>query len=79
MAPELQKYYEDRFDMFVSDGWKDLIEDVFHMAASLEQIETIKTFEELKFRQGQLDILNWILTLKKVSEETYDELLLEGK
>jgi len=25
VTPDLQKYYEDRFSMMGSDGWKDLV------------------------------------------------------
>lgn len=78
MAPELQAYYEERFTLFASKGWKDLIEDTEEMYSSLDQVQNIKTVDDLKFKQGQLDILNWILTLKKVSEEAYDELVLEA-
>jgi hypothetical protein len=28
VTPDLQKYYEDRFSMMGSDGWKDLVEDI---------------------------------------------------
>ncbi len=27
MTPDLQKYYESRFDTMATDGWKDLMED----------------------------------------------------
>ena len=28
MTPELQKYYEDRFSMMATPGWRDLIDDI---------------------------------------------------
>ena len=28
MSPDLQKYYEDRFDMMSTEGWKDLSVDI---------------------------------------------------
>jgi hypothetical protein len=74
MAPELQKYYEDRFSMFITAGWLDLIDDIKELTLSLDQVQNIKSIEDLKYKQGQLDILNWISTLKKVSEDTFDEL-----
>jgi hypothetical protein len=37
-------------------------------------VNTIETFEEFHKRKGQLDILQWILSLKDVSEQTYEEL-----
>ena len=74
MAPELQKYYENRFSMFITAGWLDLMDDIKELASSLDQVQNIKSIEDLKYKQGQLDILNWISTLKKVSEDTFDEL-----
>ena len=74
MAPELQKYYENRFSMFITAGWLDLMDDIKELTSSLDQVQNIKSIEDLKYKQGQLDILNWISTLKKVSEDTFDEL-----
>ena len=28
MNKDLQKYYEDRFTMFTTQGWKDLVVDI---------------------------------------------------
>jgi len=32
MTPELQKYYEDRFAMMATPGWRDLIDDNTNLA-----------------------------------------------
>jgi hypothetical protein len=55
-------------------GWKDFIEDVQALFDTYNNISTVDTHEELHKRKGQLDILQWILTLKEVSEQTYEEL-----
>ena len=41
-----------------------------------EEFPDLSKYDEkqLQKRKGQLDILNWILTLKQVSQETFDEL-----
>ena len=74
MKPELQKYYEARFDMMASQGWKDLIEDIQRMATAYDKVERIKEVEDLYFTKGQLDILNWIINLQENSSEAYKEL-----
>jgi hypothetical protein len=74
---ELQKYYEDRFTMMTTSGWKDLIEDVQTFYDNYNKVNTIETFEDFHKRKGQLDILQWILSLKDVSEQTYEELQQE--
>lgn len=74
MTPELEKYYLDRFTMFASDGWKDLLEDIKNMEKTYNNVTNINTVEEFYKRQGQLDIINWLLSLKELSEKTYEEL-----
>ena len=74
MSPELQKYYENRFSMMGSDGWKDLVEDIDSMIASLNNISVIPDEQSLQFKKGELSILTWLKTLKQVSERAYEEL-----
>jgi hypothetical protein len=74
MSPELQRYYESRFDMFSGQGWHDLMEDVDNMLSSLNNISSIEDEKHLQFRKGELSILTWLKTLKKVSEDAYEDL-----
>ena len=74
MTPELQKYYESRFDLMSKEGWKDLMEDVDTMINSLNNISTIPDEASLHFKKGELSILTWLRTLKEVSERAYEEL-----
>jgi hypothetical protein len=71
---KLQKYYEDRFDLFAHQGWIDLIEDVDNMLGALNNISTIADEKSLQFRKGEISILTWLKTLKKVSEDAYEDL-----
>lgn len=74
MTPELQKYYESRFDMMSTEGWKDLIEDIEAMSVSINNITTVSDEKDLQFKKGELSILTWLKTLKQVSEQAYEEL-----
>ena len=74
MNPELQRYYENRFSMMGSDGWKDLVQDIDSMIASLNNISVISDEQSLQFKKGELSILTWLKTLKEVSERAYEEL-----
>jgi len=71
---ELQEYYENRFSTMATIGWKEFIEDVQTLFDTYNKINTVDTHDELQKRKGQLDILQWILTLKEVSEQAYEEL-----
>ena len=74
MSPELQKYYEDRFDLFAHPGWKDLMEDAELMLQAMNNISTIADEKSLQFRKGEISIMTWLTTLKGVSERAYEEL-----
>jgi hypothetical protein len=71
---ELQEYYENRFSTMATIGWKEFIEDVQALFNTYNNISTVDTHEELHKRKGQLDILQWVLSLKEVSEQAYEEL-----
>jgi hypothetical protein len=74
MTPELQKYYESRFDMMSMEGWKDLCIDIDNMIESLNNLSVIPDEKILMFKKGELSILTWLKTLKEVSEKAYEEL-----
>ena len=74
MDKELQEYYESRFDMMSTKGYKDLLADVEVMIEERNNLMATQSLEDLNFRKGQLDVLHWIRTLKKLSEEAWEQL-----
>jgi hypothetical protein len=74
MTPELQKYYESRFEMMGMEGWKELCIDIDNMIESLNNLSVIPDEKTLMFKKGELSILTWLKTLKEVSERAYEEL-----
>jgi hypothetical protein len=74
MTPELQTYYDERFSMMATEGWKDLLEDIDNMIEPLNNISTIEDEKSLQFRKGELSILTWLKNLKQVSERAYEDL-----
>ena len=74
MTPELQRYYEDRFDLFSMPGWIEFIEDANKMFEALNNVSTISDEKALQFRKGEISILTWLITLKEVSERAYEDL-----
>ena len=77
MDKELQTYYEDAFSMMATPGWKTLIEDVKKIKDSFSDITSVADAQQLYFRQGQVDNLNWLLGLKGLYEQAYEELTSE--
>ena len=74
MDKDLQEYYENRFNTMSTAGWQDFIEDAQELFDIYNRINTADSFEDFHKRKGQLDILQWILSLKSVSEQSYEEL-----
>jgi hypothetical protein len=74
MSPELQKYYEDRFTMMATQGWRDLQDDIEKIIETLNNISVIDGEKDLQFKKGELSILTWLKTLKQVSEQAYEDL-----
>lgn len=79
MNRELQDYYEERFSMCSSKGWKDLIEDIQLMKTEVESIKGASTLEQLHFKKGELSIINWLIHLEEASREVYDQLQGESE
>ena len=76
MTPELARYYENRLDMTSTEAWKDLIQDIEAMLESTNKLDGV-TEDNLKFKQGEISIMRWLLNLRDISETAYDELRKE--
>ena len=74
MNRELMDYYENRFAMMSTQGWKDLVEDIELMISSTDKLSGVETENQLYFKKGELSIMNWIRTLKESSTEVYEQL-----
>lgn len=74
MEKELERYYEERFSMMASQGWKDLVEDVEKMLAATNNLDNIDSADKMFFRKGEVSIMKWFLGLKEMSEKAYEEL-----
>lgn len=73
MSPELQQYYEDRLSMMSTKAWKQLIEDLQVMLENYQDIRNCDK-DTVEFRRGQVDILDYMIGLKDLSEKAYEEL-----
>jgi hypothetical protein len=74
LAPDLQKYYEESFNMMSTQGWADLLEDLNKLKDSLNNLSLVTDTQDLFFRKGQIDILDLILKRKDTCEQVYEEL-----
>ncbi len=77
MNRQLQDYYEERFSMMASQGWKDLMEDIELMLDSTDTVSGVDTEQQLWFRKGEIYIMTWLKNLKESSTEVYEQLQKE--
>lgn len=74
MTPNLQKYYDESFNMMATQGWAELLEDLYKLKDSLNNLSLVTDTQDLFFRKGQIDILDLILKRKDTCEQVYQEL-----
>ena len=74
MTPELETYYNTYFDLFRTDGWKQLIEDLKQNATAINSVEATKDVDDLYLRKGQLNVLAHIINLESVIENAFEEI-----
>ena len=74
MDQEIQRYYEDRFDMMAHRGWQDLVEDLQKLLEQYQNIDNCGDTVTLEYRKGQVDILKYLINLEDLSEKTYEEI-----
>jgi|TARA_R100001198_G_C5187475_1_gene181509 hypothetical protein len=51
-------------DLFRSEGWKQLLDDLSSNAVMINSVEVTKDLEDLHFRKGQLSVIANILNLE---------------
>ena len=71
MDNTLKQYYNNRFEMFTSKGWKELVEDVKNMEEVTSNISNCVDEKSFWIAKGELRILKWILNLEELSQEAF--------
>lgn len=62
--PKLELYYRNMKDLFRSEGWKQLLDDLSSNVVMINSVEVTKDLEDLHFRKGQLSVIANILNLE---------------
>jgi len=71
---ETEQYYNKYFDLFRTDGWKQLIEELTQNAVVINSVEATKDENDLFVRKGQLNVLAYLLNFETTTNNHYDEL-----
>lgn len=73
MDKELEKYCEDYFDLFRTEGFKTLLKELEDQAERIDSVEYTKDSNDLYFRKGQLNVLSFILNLERTIHRIYED------
>ena len=68
---ELGEYFSALFEMYPTPGWMKILEDMGRLKQIYSRVDDIEDAKELHFRQGQLNIIEQILTHQARSEAGY--------
>jgi|TARA_B110000977_G_scaffold119266_1_gene153736 hypothetical protein len=61
---ELEQYYSTYRDLFASEGFKLLVQDLTNNATNINSIEATKDANDMYFRKGQMSIIASIVNLE---------------
>lgn len=78
MDKETEEYYNKYFDLFPTDGWKQLIEELRQNAFAINSVEATKDKNDLYFRKGQLNVLAHLLNFEATMNNNFEELQKEN-
>ena len=73
LDPELEKYYNNYLDLFMTKGWKQFEEDTNNVIKSINLL-SLENAKALHLAQGQMEILNWVLDWKNSVKNSYESL-----
>ena len=76
---KLELYYRNMKDLFRSEGWKQLLDDLSSNVVMINSVEVTKDLEDLHFRKGQLSVIANILNLEAQIDTAEQQQLEDAK
>jgi len=70
---ETQTYYDNYFNLFLTDGWKQLMHEFNANAIQINSVEAVKDANDMYFRKGQLNVLAHLLNMETIVKTNYEE------
>ena len=77
MNKDLEVYFNNYFEMFRSEGWKQLLKDFQQNVVNINSVEQTTDADNLHFRKGQLAILATIVNLENQMDIAHKNALEE--
>ncbi len=73
MDQETQTYYDQYFSLFLTNGWKQLVQDFSNNALQINSLEAVKDSDDMHFRKGQLNVLAHLINMETIVSTNYEE------
>jgi len=77
MTSELETYFDNYFELFNHEGFKQLIQELSTNAQQLADIQNVKDTEDLFFRKGQVAALATVINLQSTIEVAREQAVAE--
>jgi len=72
---ELETYYNNFFDLFRNEGWKQLCTELVNNIEIINNVNLTKDEQDLFFRKGQLTVLSNLVNLEETINNNYKEII----
>lgn len=74
---DVQKQFDDYFDLFSRPGWALFMEDIDGMIEAMDSLEYVTSMEDLHDKKGQLKILKRMAGFRATMEAAYEDFTSE--
>mgnify|MGYP000742251929 FL=1 len=74
MDPEVEKYYNNFFDLFTTEGWKQLLVDLEDNVKAINSVESVTDANDMYFKKGQINVLNNLLNMEYITNNSFEEI-----
>jgi hypothetical protein len=69
-----EQFLKDRLELFETEGWLDLMEELKNIESSVRDVDTMKNEKDLWHAKGQLQQLGLLLSLEVATKLAMDNL-----
>lgn len=74
MDIDTQRYYDSLFEMYATDGWKNLMQDLKEHAEQYKSIKNAFNENSLFLQKGRLDEVEFLLNHEETMRAAYEEI-----
>ena len=63
-----EQFLKDRLELFTTEGWLDLMEELKNIESSVRDVDTMKNEQDLWHAKGQLHLLGYVISLESATK-----------